>query len=141
MARTYEGCRGLSLPGKKILTLPGRMCWTQFKKFGPISVNNIRFRCCPNLVSACQLCLLQFNSNVDFKNIKTNYRQPVSIRSGKITKLPMKRQHCPCCSSFQRSGRQYHRSPTSLLAAISNHSLATLPAKMSAFKRYMRQNA
>jgi len=27
-----------------------------------------------------QLCLLQFNNNIDFKNNKTNYTQLVSIR-------------------------------------------------------------
>jgi len=39
--------------------------------------------------------------------------------------------------SFERSGRQYHRSPTSLLAAISNHRLATLPDEISVFKSHM----
>jgi len=42
---------------------------------------------------------------------------------------------------FERSGIQCHRSSASLLAAMSSHSLATLPAKMSAFKSHMLQNA
>jgi len=44
-------------------------------------------------------------------------------------------------SQNERLGIQCHCSPTSLLAAISSHCLATLPAKMSAFKSHMRQNA
>jgi len=55
-------------------------------------------------------------------------------------KLPMKRHLWPRCPSFERSGIQCHRSPTSLLPAISNHCLATLPAKKSAFKSHMWQN-
>jgi len=53
----------------------------------------------------------------------------------------MKRHLWPRCPTFERSGIQCHRSPTSLLAAISSHCLVTLPAKMSAFKSYMQQNA
>jgi len=53
----------------------------------------------------------------------------------------MKKHLCPRCPSFKRSGIQCHCSPTSLLASISSHCLATLPAKMSAFKSHMRQNA
>jgi len=55
-------------------------------------------------------------------------------------KLSMETHLCPRCSSFERSGIKCHRSPTPLLAAISSHSLATLPAKMSAFKSHMPQN-
>jgi len=40
-----------------------------------------------------------------------------------------------------RSGIRWHCSPASLLATISRHSPATLPAKMSVFKSHMRQNA
>jgi len=46
----------------------------------------------------------------------------------------MKRHLRPGCPSFERSGIQCHRFPTSLLASISSHCLATSPAKMSAFK-------
>jgi len=60
-------------------------------------------------------------------------------------KLPVKllrqRHLCPCCSSFERSRGQCHRSPASLLIAISNHCLDALPAQMSAFGSHMRQNA
>jgi len=53
----------------------------------------------------------------------------------------MKRHLYPRYPSFERSGRQCHRSPASLLlAAISSHSLTTLLAKMSAFKSHMRQS-
>ena len=87
-----------------------------------------------------------------------------------IIKLPVKRQLWTRCPSFERLGIQSHHSPTSLLAAISSQCLAallgkisafkgqcyrsgvpvcryqqslsvTLPAKMSAFKNHMRQNA
>jgi len=40
----------------------------------------------------------------------------------------MKRHLCPRCPSFERSGIQCHRSPTSLLAAISSHCVGTSPA-------------
>jgi len=50
------------------------------KNLGP-SQYTLRLPWYPNLVRACQLCLLQFNNNADFKNNKTNYRQRVSIRS------------------------------------------------------------
>jgi len=53
----------------------------------------------------------------------------------------MKKEALPRCLSFERSGIQCHRSLAFLLPAISNHSLATLLAKMSAFKSHMRQNA
>ena len=53
----------------------------------------------------------------------------------------MKRHLFPRCPSFERSGIQCHCSPTSLLAVISSYCLATLPARMSAFKSHMRQNA
>ena len=53
----------------------------------------------------------------------------------------MKRHLCLRCPSFERSEIQCHCSPTSLLAAISSHCLATLPAKMSAFKSDMRLSA
>jgi len=44
----------------------------------------------------------------------------------------MKKTPLPCCPSFERS-EEGHRSPASLLAAISSHCLAALPpAKMSA---------
>jgi len=56
-------------------------------------------------------------------------------------KITYEKTPFPRCPSSERWGRQYHRSRTSLLAAISNHSLVTSPAKMSAFKRHMRQNA
>ena len=48
--------------------------------FGPLSIHSSP-PWCPNLARACQLCLLQFNNNVVFKNNKTNYRQLVSFRS------------------------------------------------------------
>jgi len=50
------------------------------KNLGP-SQQTLRLLWYPNLVRACQLRLLQFNNNVDFKNNKTNYGQLVSIRS------------------------------------------------------------
>jgi len=53
----------------------------------------------------------------------------------------MKSHLCPRYPSFERSEIQFHRSPMSLLAAISSHYLATLRAKMSAFKSHMQQNA
>ena len=53
----------------------------------------------------------------------------------------MKRQLCPRCPSLERSGIQCHRSPTSLFPAVSSHCLATLPAKISAFKSHLQQNA
>jgi len=53
----------------------------------------------------------------------------------------MKRHLCPRCTSFEKPGIQCHRSPVSLLAAISSHCLATLPAKMSAFNSHLRKNA
>jgi len=54
-------------------------------------------------------------------------------------KLPMKKHLCPRFPSYERSRIQCHRLPTSLLAAINSHSLATSPAKMSAFKSHMKR--
>jgi len=59
-----------------------------------------------------QLCLLLFNNNFD---LKSNKRRGL--------------------------GRQWHRSPASVLTAISSHCLAALPAKMFEFSSHMRQNA
>jgi len=53
----------------------------------------------------------------------------------------MKRHLCPGYPLFQRSGMQCHRSRTSLLAAVSKHCHAALPAKISTFKSHMWQNA
>ena len=53
----------------------------------------------------------------------------------------MKKTPLPHCPTFERSGGQCHRSPASLLTVISSHSLAALPAKMSAFNSHMRQTA
>jgi len=55
--------------------------------------------------------------------------------------LLWKRHFCPNCPSFVESAGQCHRSPASLITAISNHCFAALPAKMSEFSSHMRQNA
>ena len=92
-----------------------------------------------------QLCLLLFNNHVGLKNNNRIYRTCISIWFWKTIKLPVvllwKRHLCPHCPSFERSGRQCHRSLASLLAVISSHCLAALPAKMSALNSHLRQTA
>jgi len=56
-------------------------------------------------------------------------------------KITYEKTPFPPVALVWKSGIQCHRSPTCLLAAISIHSLATLPSQMSAFKSHMRQNA
>jgi len=53
----------------------------------------------------------------------------------------MKRPICLGCPSFERSGMHCHRSPTSVLAGMSSHCFAALPAKIPAFKSHPWQNA
>jgi len=55
-------------------------------------------------------------------------------------KITYEKTPFPPAALVWKSGIQYHRSPASLVAAISIHSLATLPSQMSAFKSHMRQN-
>jgi len=92
-----------------------------------------------------QLCLLLFNNHVDLKINERNYRKFVWFRSWQTIKLPTmllwKRHLRLRCTSFERSWGQCHRSLASQLAAISNHCLGALPAKMCAFNSHMRQNA
>jgi len=53
----------------------------------------------------------------------------------------MKKTLLPSLSLFCRVRGQCHRSPASLLTAISSHCLAALPANISAFNSHKRQNS
>jgi len=73
------------------------------------------------------------------KNSQRNCRKFVSHKIA--YDAIMKKTLLPPCPSFVKLGGQCHRSPASLLTAISSHHLADLPTKMSEFSNYMRQNA
>jgi len=60
----------------------------------------------------------------------------------KVSMILLRKRHLRSAAPLMNGqGGQCPRSPASLLTAISNNCLAALPAKISAFKSHMRQNA